>query len=139
MAAIQDPKLEIIPDDASRKAQVRVTCELQFTDQEIEAMNEHPNGLFYQLYCWLMGEDLGEQSLINPDDFLYSFGTRRFPDGPPNPTQTIAFETTLDYDVLNEDVIGQDEIYAKFMLQGWRDFRRQLSRAKTNSVNYEFG
>jgi hypothetical protein len=139
MASINDPKLEITPDDASRQAQVRVTCELHFTDQEIEVMRQTPNGLFYQLFCWLMGEDLGEEALINADDWLYSFETKSFPDGPIDPVQAISFETTLGYNVLNEDIIGQDEIYAKFLLQGWRDFRRHISRAKTNTVNYEFG
>ncbi|MBV7332776.1 hypothetical protein KFU94_32005 [Chloroflexi bacterium TSY] len=44
----------------------------------------------------------------------------------------------LSYSLLNEDVLGTDEIFAELMLTGWRPFNSK-ERATTGIVEYEFG
>jgi hypothetical protein len=139
MASISNAHLEISPDATTHTAKVVVTCEVHFTNSDLEIMTQNPDRMHFSMLCWLEGKDLGEDSFVNTDDWLYSFASKRFPSGSPSSLEKVSFEATLGFDLLNEDVIGDDEIQAKLLLQGWTAFKGQFSEATTNLVKYDFG
>jgi hypothetical protein len=139
MASISSAKLEMTPDDTTHTANVLVTCEVHFTDPELEVMNQNPNRMHFSMLCWLEGQDVGQVAFVDTDDWVYSFASKKLPDGPPSRVEKVSFEATLGFDLLNEDVIGEDEIQAKLLLQGWTAFKGHFSTAITNTVKYEFG
>src|SRR5215470_14648529 len=56
MSTTHRPKLTVTPDEALDRATVRVLCNVQFTDFEINAMNEL--GAAYTLSCRVINKDL---------------------------------------------------------------------------------
>ena len=138
MASIVNPQLMIIPDDDTQTANVKVSCKVQFTEEEMQVIAENPERKYFKLFCLLKGKDFGKVAFWDSDDWIYSYPTIVFPDDTPTQEEVAVFDATLGYSLLNEDVIGIDEIYAKIMLTGFRPFSDSVS-ARTDVVAYEFG
>lgn len=138
MASISNPQLMIIPDDDTRTAVVKVSCKVHFTDQEMQVITQNAERKYFKLFCLLKGKDFGKVAFWDSDDWIYSYPTIVFPDDTPTTEEIAVFEATLGYSLLNEDVVGADEIYAKLMLTGFRPFSDSTS-AMTDVVKYEFG
>lgn len=138
MASIENPQLMITPDEDTKTASVKVSCRVNFTDEEMQIIQEHPERKYFKLFCLLKGHDFGKMAFWDSDDWIYSYPTIVFPDDTPEKQEIAVFETTLGYGLLNEDVVGVDEIYAKIMLTGFRPFSDSTS-VRTDIVRYEFG
>jgi len=111
MASLVNPKLNITVDSAKKTARCVVTCKVYFTTYEMREMKE---GLRFVLHCSLWGEDLG--MWLNPDDFLYSYGSKFFPDATPASPENVTFDVTVGVSLLDEDW-GTDEVYALLTLK----------------------
>lgn len=130
MATITNANLAISVDSAKKTARCVVTCRLFFSSYE---MNEMKEGLRFVLHCSLWGEDLGWW--LDPDDFLYSYGSRFFPDATPASPESVTFDVTVGVSLLDEDS-GTDEVYGLLKLQNL--YTAVTVRAKTNVVKRKF-
>jgi len=133
MAQIINRVLAIQHDQVKKLANVTVKCDVKFTELELCQMRTC-RGLWFKLQCQLWGKDGG---FLNPDDLLFVIPTvYYFPDGNPTQIENRAFTITLGEGVLNEDVFGQDEIYAKLILTNL-PAGTQISGI-TNTVHHSF-
>jgi hypothetical protein len=138
MATITNPQLTIAPDRRNQVADVRVTCEVQFAAEEVANMSKKPGRMYFSLYCSLYGHDAHHPRLKSLDDELYSFTARILPASEPVPVEKVTLSTTLSQDLLDEDLVGADEIYAQLELRGWIGFKGVLVTAHTNILNLAF-
>ena len=106
MPAVSTPKLTIKLVSGSSNAEVTATVKAAFTafDKALIKL-----GLTFRMKCKLWGADSG----FNGDnDDLFSFTNQLVTsDG------TVTFKQTIPRAVLDEDWIGNDEIFARFTLQ----------------------
>jgi len=130
MATLVNPRLNITVDNAKKTARCVVTCEVLFTAYE---MNEMKEGLRFILHCSLWGEDLG--MWLNPDDFLFSYGSKVFPDATPTAREKVAFDVTVGVSLLDEDW-GTDEVYGLLTLRNL--YTNATVKRKTNVVVRSF-
>lgn len=130
MASVVNPRLNITVDSAKKTARCVVTCEVVFTAYE---MNEMKEGLKFVLHCSLWGEDLG--MWLNPDDFLYSYGSKIFPDATPALREKVTFDVTVGVSLLDEDW-GTDEVYGLLTLHNL--YTGAKVKRKTNVVVRNF-
>jgi hypothetical protein len=136
MATILNPKLEIFPNLEQRIARVTVSLELHFTDQELKIMRSSPNHIFFQLTCHLYGKDLDRLPYLNEDDWIYTYPTEYFPDRTPEKVENVRLESVLGLNLLNEDVIGTDELYAQLILRGRMRFKDTVAITQTDVVRF---
>lgn len=130
MAQIINRVLSIQHDHAKRLANVTVKCEVKFTELELCQMKSC-GGRWFKLKCQLWGDD----PIV--DDFLFTMPTvYYFPDGNPTQIENRVFTVTLGEGVLNEDWLGQDEVYAKLILQNLSSGTQIM--ANTNVVQHSF-
>jgi hypothetical protein len=139
--AITNAHLTIAPDDYARTTAVRVTCAIAFTPEELATMTQRPGPVHFTLFCWLVGKDdaPGRLAFLSRRDWLYHYQSQPLPQGAPMALEPVTFKATLGHDLLNEDVIGKDEIMAQLLLRGWRDFAGVEVAESSNTVKYDFG
>ncbi|HSV72867.1 MAG TPA: hypothetical protein VLH79_03815 [Chthonomonadales bacterium] len=130
MATITGANLAVTVDNAKKTARCVVSCRVFYTAYEMREMRE---GLRFALHCSLWGEDLG--MWLNPDDFLYSYPSRHFPDATPTNPESASFEVTLGLSLLDEDW-GTDEVYGLLTLKNL--YTGNKVKAKTNVVKRKF-
>ncbi len=130
MATLANPRLNISVDQTKKTARCVVTCDVIFTAYE---MNEMKQGLRFALHCSLWGEDLG--MWLNPDDFLYSYATRIFPDATPEARERATFDVTVGVSLLDEDW-GTYEVYGLLTLRNL--YTGTTVKRKTNVVVRSF-
>ena len=130
MASITNAKLGIAVDSAKKTARCTVTCKVFFTAYELREMKE---GLKFVLHCSLWGEDLG--NWLNPDDFLYSYGSKYFPDATPASPESVSFDVTVGVSLLDEDW-GTDEVYGLLTLRNL--YTGNTVKRKTNVITRNF-
>lgn len=130
MATITNANLAITVDSAKKTARCVVTAKVFFTNYEMSEMRE---GLRFVLHCSLWGQDLG--MWLNPDDFLYSYGSKHFPDATPTSPENVVFDVTVGVGLLNEDW-GTDEVYGLLTLKNL--YTGNKVKAKTNVVKRKF-
>lgn len=138
MVSISNARLAITPNWKDQTARVRVTCEVHFTEEEVAYMSRKPGRMYFSLYCWLYGHDASLPKLSRLHDELYAFSSRILPSGEPVEMEEVTFETTLSQNLLNEDVVGSDEIFAQVELHGWIRFKGLFEVARTNVISYAF-
>jgi hypothetical protein len=141
LATITDAHLSIIPDDYARTTQVRVACHIAYTEEELAVMGQRPGPVHFTLFCWLVGKDEAPArlSFLSRQDWLYHFQSQPLPQGEPQALEPVIFEATVGHALLNEDVVGKDEIMAQLLLRGWRAFQGVEVAGSSNTVRYEFG
>lgn len=130
MANITNAQLIITEDSDKKTARCVVNAKVFFTAYEMREMRE---GLKFVLHCSLWGEDLG--MWLNPDDFLYSYGSKHFPDATPTSPESVVFDVTVGVGLLNEDW-GTDEVYGLLTLKNL--YTGNTVKAKTNVVKRKF-
>ncbi|MDA7417016.1 hypothetical protein PGB34_11620 [Xenophilus arseniciresistens] len=107
MPTLSNPNLRITLISGTSKAKVDATVRVNFDAFE-EALIKQL-GLKFRLGCRIWGEDSG---LTGADDSLFSIASQTVTaDG------NFAFSRTVDRDSLDEDWVGNDEIYARFSCQ----------------------
>jgi hypothetical protein len=132
MATITSAKLEIGSNASTGTSNCVVTCRVTFTKYE---QNEMKEGLKFALHCALWGEDNGLGALINPDDFIFSYASKHYPDATPSSPEVATFTATLGTNLLNED-FGTDEVYGRLRLKNL--YTGNVVTAKTNVIKRSF-
>jgi hypothetical protein len=130
MATITNAHLAISVDSHKKTARCVVTAKVFFTAYEMREMKE---GLKYVLHCSLWGEDLG--NWLNPDDYLYGYGSKHFPDTSPTTSENVTFDVTVGVGLLDEDW-GTDEVYGLLTLRNL--YTGNKVKAKTNVIKRKF-
>ncbi len=130
MATITNAKLAITTNAAAKTAKCIVTCKVFFTTFE---RNQMKDGLKFSMNCSLWGEDLG--NWLNPDDFLYSYGTKYFPDATPTSPESVSFEAVIGTSLLDED-FGTDEVYGLLTLKNL--YTGVTVKKKSNVISRSF-
>lgn len=138
MNIIQRPELTLQPNPKNKTAWVQVSCELHFSEQDVAIMRKAPQRMYFSLYCTLMGRDKGNLVGFQTDDTLYAFESQVIPGGKPKPVQHVDFKATVSEDMLNEDIVGTDEIYARLEIRGWIDFKGLHEAATTDVCQFAF-
>lgn len=127
MARIASPKLDISVDSKRNTAECVVTCKVAFSPYELREMRE---GLWFRLGC-----ELWEDDTLSRDDYLYTYGSKFFPDATPNSPENVRFRATLGLSLLDQEW-GRDEVYGKLKLLNF--YTRNVVTAKTNVVRRRF-
>jgi hypothetical protein len=111
MASIKHPQLAITTDRPRDKATIVVSCDVEFTEFEVNAMNML--GVRYTLQCHLMDMDM-----LYPDSVV-AFDRQQFPrvPGGANTRELAAFETDAAMSDLHWYVFGKDKLLAELKLQ----------------------
>ena len=128
MALLAAANLAINVSGATKTARCIVTCRAMFTAFELKEMQE---GLKFVMHCNLWGEDLGIGNWLDPDDFIFSYASKFFPDANPTASETATFDATLGTSLLDEDW-GTDEVYGLVMLKNL--FTNVTIKRKTNVI-----
>jgi hypothetical protein len=134
MASITKAKLTISKTPANGTALCTVDCTVSFSSYE---MGEMKKGLKFRLDCSLWGEDLG--NWLNPDDFIFNYTSKFFPDATPTSSENYQFKETLGLGLLNEDpslLFPTDEVYGLLTLKNL--YTQIKVQKKTNVVTGNF-
>jgi hypothetical protein len=107
MAAVFNPRLTINLIASTSDTDVIGTVDVSFTPFETFLINGA--GLRYLLKCKLIGEDSGFNG-SNDDLFIFQAQTITAPG-------TFTFRSNVNRSTLDEDSVGNDEIFAEFTLQ----------------------
>ena len=133
MATLANARLAITVNLPARNARVVVTGDARFTVLETFLMQ---NGLRFKMDCKVWGEDNGQGAWIDPDDHLFNYASKFFPDATPTAVERVNFDTTVPLTRLQEDS-GTDEIYGELILTNLQDGSRK--KLKTNVIVFQFG
>ena len=111
MASIEHPQLAITTDPPRDKARIVVSCDVEFTEFEVNAMNML--GVRYTLQCHLLDMDM-----LYPDSVV-AFDRQEFPrvPGGANTHELAAFETNAAMSDLHWYVFGKDTLVAQLTLR----------------------
>ena len=114
MPRIDDVELTIIPDRVQNRAAVAVSCAVEFSEFEVNAMNML--GLRYKLDCRILEEDL--YMLPKPEPVV-TFYHQDFPRpmGGVERHEQVKFETVVALSDLREHDFGKDKLVAELNLQ----------------------
>jgi hypothetical protein len=107
MPTLSSPKLTVKLISGTSKVDVVAAIHIVFNEFEKKLINLL--GLKFKLRCLLRGSDSG---FNGADDDLFLFSNKTITaDG------TSTFSKTMSSSVLDEDWVGEDEVYARFTLQ----------------------
>src|SRR5258708_5099657 len=111
MASIKHPQLAITTDRPHDKATIVVSCDVEFSEFEVNAMNML--GLQYTLRCHLLDMDM-----VYPDSVV-AFDRQEFPrvPGGANTHELVTFETDAAMSALHWYVFGKDTLVAQLTLR----------------------
>ena len=129
MATIDNPELTVTTNRPDDRASVIVSCDVEFTDVEVNAMNLL--GLQYTLNCQVLNKDLLDE------DPVVTYRARHFPFAPGEARgyQHVIFDTYEYMDTLHERLIGKDKLVAKLTLTNDETRAEVTSRTETISVD----
>lgn len=133
MAQIANTNLTITANLPAKTARVVVTGQLRFSQLEMFNMQ---HGLRFKLDCKMWGEDNGQNAWIDPDDHLFTYGSKFYPDANPAQTESFVFDTTVPMSRLNEDS-STDEIYGELILKNLET--GATAKKRTNVIHHQFG
>jgi hypothetical protein len=113
-----------------------VTADLDFTEQELVQMRDHPKVALYRLECRLKGSDGG---FLGGDDLLFRYGNKFFPNGNISKPDKVTFREKICREKLDEDDsfwAGSDEVYAEIRAVNLLTGRKKS--LPTNEVHADF-
>ena len=135
MATITNRKLTLRHDHTKKTVLATVTCDVNFTALELCQMKNCTGARHFKLRCQLWGDD--DSIFDRTDNLLFTYGNVFFfPDGTPTATESRKFEVLLGEGVLNEDWLGQDEVYGLLRLTNLSAMSEVKKR--TNTVVHSF-
>ncbi len=108
MPTLSDPRLSITVASGTPNATVTASCDVRFSDIEKLLIQLLQGKLHYRLTCRIRGADSG---LLGPDNALFTLGNV---DNIVGDRQNVTFTRTVNRDMLDEDSVGEDEVYARF-------------------------
>ena len=111
MATISNAALTVTTHRPQDEASVLVTCDIGFSEVEVNAMNLL--SLQYTLQCRILNKDLLDE------DPVVSYQDIRFPrgDGQAHRYERAVFEQFVPTDNLHERLIGKDKLVAELILR----------------------
>jgi hypothetical protein len=129
MPAIYNARLSVTPDHARRCATVVVTCDISFTEFEVNAMRKL--GLRYRLDCELVNRDVAyDRSAIT---FSYQEYPRPAADASAN--ERAVFESVAPFHDLHMFLFGDDVLVAQLRLTNLEDGTEVEGRTEAVLVN----
>jgi len=110
MATINNPELTVTTNRPTDRAMVVVSCDVEFTEVEVNAMNLL--GLQYTLSCEVLNKD------VLDDDLVITYPAQRFPiaRGEARRYEHVVFDTHQYMESLHERLIGKDKLVAELTL-----------------------
>jgi hypothetical protein len=110
MATISNPELTVTTNRPVDRAAVIVSCDIEFTDVEVNAMNLL--GLQYNLTCEVYNKELLD------DDLVISYPVQQLPaaTGVAQSDAHVVFDTHEWMDSMHERLLGKDKLVAKLTL-----------------------
>jgi hypothetical protein len=129
MATINNPDLTVTTNRPSDQASVVVTCDIEFTDVEVNAMNML--GLQYTLTCQVINKELLDE------DPVITYRQMTFPrlPGEGHRYEHVVFDTYEKMDALHERLIGKDKLVAKLTLSNQETHADVSARTETIAVD----
>ena len=111
MATITNAELTITTDRPQDRANVVVSCDVQFTEVEVNAMNML--GLQYTLHCKILNKEMLDE------DPVESFHHQTFPRIPGGAMryEHVVFDSSTAMSNLHESVFGKDKLVAELKLK----------------------
>jgi hypothetical protein len=119
MPKLSDPKLEIEVTSGSPNAAVTASVDVSFSSTEKQLIDFFK--LKYKLTCRIRAADIGN------DNALFTLGNVEVT----SDRNDVRFSRIVSRDALDEDNIGQDEVYARFWCTPPTDTGLLLAAAKT--------
>lgn len=129
MASINNAELTITTDRPQDRATLVVSCDVDFTEVEVNAMDIL--GLRYTLHCQVLNKDLLEE------DPVVSFRHQSFPrmTGEARRHEHAVFETNVPMDNLHERLIGKDKLVAQLRLRDEETGKEDVKRTEALAVD----
>jgi len=129
MASINNPELTVTTNRPDDRASVIVSCDIEFTDVEVNAMNLL--GLQYSLTCQVMNKEMLDE------DPVVTYRAQRFPvlPGDARNYEHVVFDTHEWMDSLHERLIGKDKLVANLTLTNDETNADVTARTETISVD----
>lgn len=129
MSAINNPRLTVTTNRATGRASVVVSCEIEFTDVEVNAMNLL--GLEYSLTCQVLNKDLLDE------DPVITYNEKTFPllPGEGRHHEHIVFDSYDRMDTLHNRLIGKDKLVAELHLRNQETQAKVTARTETIAVD----
>lgn len=114
MPRIDDVELAILTDQPRNRAMVAVSCIVEFTEFEVNAMNML--GLRYKLYCRVLENDV---FMLPKEEPVVTFQHHDFPrlPGGVERCEHATFEKIVAVSDLREHDFGKDKLVAELNLQ----------------------
>ena len=129
MPRIHHSALTIATDRPEDRATVTVSCDIEFTEVEVNAMNLL--GLRYTLHCHVLNKELlDENSVIN-------YEHREFPrvSGEAREHEHVVFETKARMYTMNERLFGKDKLVAELRLRNEETNEEVVQRTEEIAVD----
>jgi hypothetical protein len=129
MASITNPQLAIATDRVQNKAAITVSCDVEFTQFEMNAMTHV--GLSYSLHCELLNMDM-----MYPTSVVM-FAGQDFPriPGHGQPHEHATFEATAAMNGLHMYIFGKDTLVAELTLKDLESGASTVKRTPVVAVN----
>jgi len=129
MPSITNPQLAISTDRALNKATITVSCDVEFTQFEVNAMTQL--GLSYSLRCELLNMDM-----MYPESVV-SFAGQEFPNVPGHghPHEHATFEATTAMNALHMYIFGKDTLVAELTLKSEESGATTVKRTPGVAIN----
>jgi hypothetical protein len=129
MPSIHDAELTITTDRPQDQATLIVSCNVHFTEVEVNAMNIL--GLRYTLHCQVLNKELLDE------DPVASFRHQSFPrnDGAAREREHAVFETRVPMGNLHERLIGKDKLVAQLKLKNEETHEEEVKRTDVIAVD----
>ena len=129
MASINNPELTVTTNHPDERASVIVSCDIKFTDVEVNEMNLL--GLQYTLTCQVLNKELLDE------DPVVTYRAQHFPvvRGDARNYEHVVFDTHELMDSLHERLIGKDKLVAKLTLTNDETKAEVTARTETISVD----
>lgn len=116
MVGLYEPRLTMERDKAKGVVHVRVKCDIDQSPLALAMMATFPDERLVKLRCKLYGAD----PWPDQDNVLYTFTTLIYlPNGDLQRTITVEWSDTVGEGVLDEDVVGKDEIFPRVILHNY--------------------
>jgi hypothetical protein len=129
MASITNPQLAITTDRVENKATIAASCDVEFTQFEVNAMTQL--GLSYSLRCELLNMDM-----MYPESVV-AFIRQEFPTVPGHGQshEHATFETSTAMDALHMYIFGKDTLVAELTLENEESGASTVERTPVVAVN----
>jgi len=129
MASITNAELSITTDRPEDRANVIVSCNVQFTEVEVNAMNVL--GLQYTLHCRVLNKEMLDEDAVE----TYHHQTfPRIPGGAMRYEHAV-FDSSASMTTLHERLFGKDKLVAELKLKNEETGAEMVQRTEVVAVD----